>query len=163
MRNNALTLEDLDEIDLRLIKYLQQIGRESFTKMSEELGLPTSTVRDRANRLLENDILRVVGVLNPLKARERMMANVGVKLSNGHLRQIADEIAQFDEVFYLVICAGSFDLMVEVICQNQTHLLDFISKLRNIPGVLSTETFIYFEIVKEVLTWGIPENWGKLG
>ena len=162
IRNISPSLEDLDEIDRTIIRYLQENGRESFAKMSEEMGIPTSTVRDRTNRLLEYNLLRIVGVLNPLKARQRVMANVGVKLTGGDLRQVADAIAENDEVFYVVICAGSFDLMVEVICRDHAHLLDFISKIRNIPDVLSTETFIYFEIVKEVLTWGAPNNWGRI-
>lgn len=162
LRNDSLTLEDLDEIDRKIVRYLQQNGREAFTKMSEELGMPTSTVRDRTNRLVENDILRIVGVLNPLKVRERVMANVGVRLAGGDLRSLADQIAEFEAVSYVVICAGSFDLLVEVICRDHSHLLDLISKLRAVPGVASTETFIYFEIVKEVLTWGVPNNWGKI-
>ena len=127
IRNYPHNLEDFDEVDRKIIKYLQENGRESFVKMAEEMGLPTSTVRDRTNRLLENDILRIVGVLNPLKARPHVMANIGVKLSNGDPRLIADEIAKFDEVSYLVICSGSFDLMVEVVCRDNTHLLDLTS------------------------------------
>ena len=162
IRNDSLSLEDLDEIDRRIVRYLQQNGRESFTKMSEELDIPTSTVRDRTNRLVENDILRIVGVLNPLKVRERVMANIGVRSSGGDLRSVANQIAEFEAVSYMVICAGSFDLMVEVICRDHSHLLDLISKIRDIPNVSGTETFIYFEIVKEVLTWGVPNNWGKI-
>lgn len=162
IRNDSASLEDLDEIDRKIVRYLQQNGRESFTKMSEELGIPTSTVRDRTNRLVENDILRIVGVLNPLKVRERVMANVGVRLSGGDLRSVADQISLLDEVAYVVICAGSFDLLVEVICRDHSHLLDLISKIRDIPNVSGTETFIYFEIVKEILTWGVSNNWGKI-
>jgi Lrp/AsnC family transcriptional regulator for asnA, asnC and gidA len=162
IRNDTASLDDLDEIDRKIVRYLQQNGRESFTKMSEELGMPTSTVRDRTNRLVEHDILRIVGVLNPLKVRERVMANVGVRLSGGDLRSVADQISTLDEVAYVVICAGSFDLLVEVVCRDHSHLLDLISKIRDIPNVSGTETFIYFEIVKEILTWGVPNNWGKI-
>jgi len=136
-RKNSFNLEDLDEVDRRIIKYLQTNGRESLAKIAEEMGLPTSTVRDRTNRLLDNDILRVVGVLNPLKARQRVMATIGLKLSSGEHQAIADEIAQCDEVSYLVICAGSFDLLVEVICYDNAHLLEFTGKLKNIHLNLS--------------------------
>lgn len=153
-RNTPSNLEELDEIDQKIIQYLQRNGRESFAKIGEELGIPASTVRDRTNRLVENNVLRIVGVLNPIKGGKRVMANVGVKLSGGNHRAIANEIAKFDEVSYLVICAGSFDLLVEIICRDHSHLLDFTSALQNIPGVFSTETFIYYTIVKEIFDLG---------
>ena len=147
-------MEDFAEIDQKIIQYLQKNGRESFTKIGEEIGVPASTVRDRTNRLVENGTLRIVAVLNPLKVGQQVMANIGVKLSGGNHRTVANEIAKFDEVSYLVICAGSFDLLVEAICRDNTHLLEFTSALQSISGVLSTETFIYYTIVKEIFDLG---------
>lgn len=153
-RNAPLNFDDLDEVDKRIIGYLQKNGRESFTKIGEEIGVPASTVRDRTNRLVESDILRIVAILNPIKSGRRVIANVGVKLSGGNHRAIAKDIAHLDEVSYLVICAGSFDLLVEVICRDEAHLLDLISTLQAMPGVLYTESFIYYNIVKEVFDLG---------
>lgn len=154
IRNTPTNLEDFAEIDQKIIKYLQKNGRESFTKIGEDIDVPASTVRDRTNRLVENGTLRIVAVLNPLKVGQQVMANIGVKLSGGNHRAVANEIAKFDEVSYLVICAGSFDLLVEAICRDNTHLLEFTSALQSIPGVLSTETFIYYTIVKEIFDLG---------
>jgi Lrp/AsnC family transcriptional regulator for asnA, asnC and gidA len=147
-------IEDLDEVDQQIIGYLQKNGRESFTKIADEIGVPPSTVRDRTNRLIEHGILRVLGVLNPLKTRHRVMANIGVKLSGGNHREVARDIAQFDEVSYLVICAGSFDLLVEVMCRDNAHMLDIISAIQRRPDVSGTEVFPYFSIVKEVFDMG---------
>jgi len=144
--NIPLDLETLDEIDRKIIKYLQENGREAFAKIGDNISVPASTVQDRMNRLIENDILRIIGLLNPLKARERVLANVGVRLSNGQYRAIANEIAKFYQVSYLVICAGSFDLMVEVVCHDNTDLLNFTAVLKDIPGVKTIETFIYYII-----------------
>lgn len=154
IRSAPTNLEDFAEIDQKIIKYLQKNGRESFTKIGEDIGVPASTVRDRTNRLVESGTLRIVAVLNPLKVGQQVMANMGVKLSGGNHRAVANEIAKFDEVSYLVICAGSFDLLVEAICRDNTHLLEFTSALQSIPGVLSTETFIYYTIVKEIFDLG---------
>jgi Lrp/AsnC family transcriptional regulator, regulator for asnA, asnC and gidA len=154
IRNTPTNMEDFAEIDQKIIQYLQKNGRESFTKIGEEIGVPASTVRDRTNRLVENGTVRIVAVLNPLKVGQQVMANIGVKLSGGNHRTVANEIAKFDEVSYLVICAGSFDLLVEAICRDNTHLLEFTSALQTIPGVLSTETFIYYTIVKEIFDLG---------
>ena len=157
-RHMPTSIEDLDEIDRKIIEYLQVNGREAFAKIGDEIGVPASTVRDRTNRLVEQNILRIVGVLNPLKTGHRVMANICVKLSNGNHRAIAQEIAKFDEVSYLVICAGSCDMMVEVICKNNAHLLDFTAALQSMPDVQCTETFIYYTIVKEVFDLGSLET-----
>lgn len=157
-RHMPTGIEELDEIDRQIIEYLQINGREAFAKIGDEIGVPASTVRDRTNRLVEQNFLRIVGVLNPLKTGQRVMANICVKLSNGNHRAIAQEIAGLDEVSYLVICAGSCDMMVEVICKNNAHLLDFTATLQSMPDVQCTETFIYYTIVKEVFDLGTLEE-----
>ncbi len=154
IRNIPANLDDLGEIDKKIIAYLQKNGRESFAKIGEEIGVPASTVRDRTKRLVDHGILRIVGVLNPIKGGNRVMANMGIKLSGGNHREITKEIAKLDEVSFLVICAGSFDLMAEVICRDNRQLLEVTSTIRNIPGVFSTETFIYYSIVKEIFDLG---------
>lgn len=154
LKNDRLNLKDLDEVDRKIIKYLRKNGRESFARIGDEIGVPASTVRDRTNRLVENGILRIVGVLNPLKGGKRVMANVGVKLSGGNHRAVAEQIAGLEEVSYLVICAGRFDLLVEIMCKDNSHLLDIVSQLQSMPEVQDIETFVYFSIVKEVLDWG---------
>ncbi|MCG3209980.1 MAG: hypothetical protein FOGNACKC_03609 [Anaerolineae bacterium] len=153
-RSAAPTIEDLDDVDRKIITYMQRNGRESFTKIGDEIGVPSSTVRDRTNRLVEQGILRIIGVLNPLKSRQRVMASIGIKLNNGEHRAVANEIAKLDEVTYLIICAGRFDLLVEVICSNNTHLLDVITTLQDMPQVLYLETSIYCSVVKEVFDNG---------
>ncbi|NIW10906.1 MAG: AsnC family transcriptional regulator, partial [Gammaproteobacteria bacterium] len=146
--------DDLGEIDKEIIAYLQKNGRESYAKIGEEIGVPASTVRDRTKRLVDHGILRIVGVLNPIKGGKKVMANMGIKISGGDHREIAAEIAKLEDVSFLVICAGSFDLMAEVMCRDNRQLLEVTSTIRNIPGVFSTETFIYYSIVKEIFDLG---------
>ena len=153
-RVTPVNLENMAEIDRNIIVYLQKNGRESFAKIGEEIGVPASTVRDRTNRLVEQGILRIVGVLNPLKTGPRVMANIGVNIGGGNHREIAKEIAAFDEVSYLVLCAGSFDMLVEVICRDNDHLLDFTATLQTVSGVQHTEAFVYYTIVKEIFDLG---------
>ncbi len=153
-RHHPAIIEELDDVDRKIITYLQKNGRESFTKIGDEIGVPASTVRDRTKRLVEQNILHIVGVLNPLKAQKQVMANVGVKLAKGNHRAIAQKIAKYDEVTYLVICAGRFDLMVEVSVKNNARLLDFTATLQSMPGVQNTETFIFYTIVKEIFNLG---------
>ncbi|MFQ5576487.1 MAG: Lrp/AsnC family transcriptional regulator [Anaerolineae bacterium] len=153
--NSALYgLYDLDAVDLKIIEFLRRNGRESFSKIADEIGLPASTVRDRTKRMIDSGALEIVALVNPMKAGRRVMASVGIKLAGGNHRAVANQIAELDEVTYLIICAGRFDLLVEVTCKDNAHLLTIIARLQAMPQVQYAETFVYFSIVKEVLDLG---------
>jgi Lrp/AsnC family transcriptional regulator for asnA, asnC and gidA len=82
------------------------------------------------------------------------MAQIGVKVDVGRLQEIAELIASFEEVIYLVLVTGSYDLHLEIVCRDKTHLLDFLThKLHSVEGVKDSETFICMKIAKEVYTW----------
>jgi Lrp/AsnC family transcriptional regulator for asnA, asnC and gidA len=107
-------------------------------------------VRQRYFALVENGVLQVVAVTNPTLTGYDSVALIGVRVDGSRLREVAREIAAFKEVIYLVLCAGSYDILVEVVCRDNAHLLRFLSEnLRALEGVRHTETFIYLEIVKE--------------
>ena len=111
-------------------------------------------IRQRYQRLVKDGVLQVVAVTNPLLMGFTTMAHIGVKVDVGRVQEIAEQIASFDEVIYLVFLTGSYDLHVEVICRDQAHLMDFLtSKLYSVEGVKDTETFICMRIAKEVYTW----------
>lgn len=144
-------LYDLDAVDQKIIHYLRQNGREPFAKIAEEIGLPSSTVRDRTNRMIENKVLQIVALVNPGQAGRRIMASLGVKLSGGDYRVIAEEIAQIEEVTHLVICAGRYDLLLELNCKDNVDLLEIITQIQNRPHVHTVETSMYFSVVKDNL------------
>lgn len=74
--------------------------------------------------------------------------------TDGDLEAVADRLAELEEVDYVVITAGSFDLLTEVVCRNDDHLLEILQKLRAVPGVLATEAFVYLKLRKQTYTWG---------
>jgi Lrp/AsnC family transcriptional regulator for asnA, asnC and gidA len=154
IKSTIYGLYDLDAIDKRIIKYLQKNGRESFAKIAEEIGVPPSTVRDRTKRMIESGVLQIVALLNPLQAEQRTTATIGVKLAAGNHQAVANEMAEFEEVTHLVICAGSFDLLVELTCKDHAHLLDIVSQVQGMSQVQHAETFIHFSTVKEALAGG---------
>jgi Lrp/AsnC family transcriptional regulator for asnA, asnC and gidA len=111
-------------------------------------------VRQRYNRMVEEGVLQVVAITNPLLMGYTIMAQIGVKANVNRLGEIADQIAVFEEVIYLVLLTGSYDLLIEVVCRDRSHLLDFLTnKLHSVEGVKEAETFIYLRIAKEVYTW----------
>lgn len=146
--------EEVSPLDHQIIDALQQDGRRPFTQIAAELGVSEAAVRARTNRLIDRGVLQVVGVADPLKLGYDQMAMIGVKCEADRMLEAADAIAEFEEVIYVVATAGAWDLMVEVVCFNNEDLLTFLTqKLRRIPGVISTESFVYLRIVKQSFHW----------
>ncbi len=140
----------LDEIDERIVQALKEDGRMSFAEIARRLDVSPGMIRQRYFDLVENRVVQVVAVTNPTLVGYDSVALIGVRVDGSRLRDIAREIAAFKEVIYLVLCAGSFDILVEVVCRDNAHLLRFLSEnLRALEGVRATETFVYLEIVKE--------------
>lgn len=142
-----------DEIDLQIIKILNEDGRASFARIAQALGVSPGMVRQRYNRLVKEGVVQVVAITNSMQMGLTTMAQIGVKVDVKHMREIAAQIADFEEVIYLVLLTGSYDLFVEVVCRDKEHLLDFLTnKLHSVEGVREAETFIYLRIAKEVYT-----------
>jgi Lrp/AsnC family transcriptional regulator for asnA, asnC and gidA len=140
----------LDQVDERIVQALKEDGRMSFAEIARRLGVSPGMIRQRYLDLVANRVLQVVAVTNPTLVGFDSVALIGVRVDGSRLREIAREIAAFEEVIYLVLCAGSYDILVEVVCRDNAHLLRFLSEnLRSLEGVRHTETFIYLEIVKE--------------
>ncbi len=145
----------VDEIDRRIIAALKEDGRMPYARIAQQLGVSAGMVRQRTQRLINEGIMQIVAVTNPLLMGFHTVALIGVKVEGSRLREIAQQIAAFDEVIYLVLTTGSYDLLVEVVCRDNTHLLEFLTeRLHQVEGVRDTETFVYLEIVKEIYSWG---------
>lgn len=145
---------NIDKIDLQIIKILNEDGRASFAHIAQTLGVSPGMIRQRYNRLVEEGVVQVVAITNPLLMGLTIMAQIGVKVNVNRFHEIADQIASFEEVIYLVLITGSYDLFVEVVCRDRNHLLDFLTnKLHSVEGVKEAETFVYLRIAKEVYTW----------
>jgi Lrp/AsnC family transcriptional regulator, regulator for asnA, asnC and gidA len=145
---------ELDRVDRALIEALQRNGRDSFRRIAAALGVSEATVRARYRRLCRDEILQVTAITNPLGLGFGAMAMVGVRTS-GPPRRVADAIAAWDEAGYIVVTAGSFDVLVELVCTDPSHLLEMTNQMRELEGVLSTETFLYLELRKELYDWGV--------
>jgi len=143
----------VDEIDRAIIEQLQQDGRLPYTKLGAAVGLSEAAVRQRVQRLLDSGAMQVVAVTDPLSLGLRRMAMIGLR-TEGDINILGDKIAAIDEVEYMVVAAGSFDFLVEVVVQDDEHLLELVSRLRTIKGVRSTETFIYLRLAKQTYNWG---------
>jgi Lrp/AsnC family transcriptional regulator for asnA, asnC and gidA len=144
----------IDEVDKRIIEQLQQDGRLPYTKLAAAVGLSEAAVRQRVQRLVESGVVQIVAVTDPLTLGFRREAMIGLKVE-GDLRGVADTIAAIPAVSYVVVVSGSFDLLMEVVCEDDDHLLALLNdKVRSIPGVRSTETFTYLRLYKQTYAWG---------
>ena len=145
----------LDDVAKAIIEQLQQDGRRSYAAIGKEVGLSEAAVRQRVQRLTDSGIMQVVAVTDPMELGFARQAMVGVRVS-GQIEPIADAIAAVSEVDYVVVTAGSFDLLVEVVAESDEHLLEIISgKLRAVEGVVATETFMYLRLHKQTYSWGV--------
>jgi len=143
-------------IDKGIIEALQRNGREPFRRIADKLGVSEATVRARYARLCNDNILQVTGVTNPLGLGFESQAMIGVRTA-GPPDPVADEIARWDEAEYVVVTAGQFDILVEIVCGDRRDLLDVTNRIRGLDGVSSTETFLYLELWKQLYDWGAHE------
>ncbi|WP_449289707.1 Lrp/AsnC family transcriptional regulator [Nocardioides hankookensis] len=154
-RNSGRAALPLDDVSKAIIEQLQQDGRRSYAAIGKVVGLSEAAVRQRVQRLIESGVMQVVAVTDPLELGFARQAMVGIRVS-GPLEPVADRLAELDEVDYVVITAGSFDLLVEVVCETDEHLLELISgSIRTVEGVVATETFMYLSLRKQTYSWGV--------
>ena len=143
----------IDDIDQRIIEALQQDGRRPFTKIAIDLGISEASVRQRVANLISNQVMQIVAITNPIKLGFSLASMIGIRVSGERLLEAAREISTFEEVTYLIICTGSFDLLAEVVCRDNDHLLSFLTeKLYKVQGVQQAETFMYLRVCKDTGT-----------
>ena len=153
-RRGAVSVpRSLDHVDQAIIEALQKNGREAFRRIAAEVGVSEATIRARYARLCEDDILQVTAVTNPLGLGFDAQAMVGIRTA-GAPEPVADEIAKWDEAGYVVVTAGQFDILVELVCADRRQLLDLTNRIRALDGVVSTESFLYLELWKQLYDWG---------
>ena len=143
----------LDEVSRHIIEQLQQDGRRSYAAIGKAVGLSEAAVRQRVQRLTDQGALQIVGVTDPMSLGFRRQAMIGVRC-NGDLQRIADKLAGMQAIDYVVITAGSFDLLIEVVCEDDDQLLEILGVVRALPGVTTTETFVYLKLRKQTYQWG---------
>ena len=144
----------LDEVSKLIIEQLQHDGRKSYAEIGKVVGLSEAAVRQRVQKLTESGVMQVVAVTDPMQLGFYRQAMIGIRCG-GDTREIAEEIASLSSVDYVVLTAGSFDILVEVVCENDDDLIGLLnSKIRTLPGVTSTETFVYLKLHKQFYNWG---------
>lgn len=150
----AVHIAPLDQISKAIIEQLQEDGRRSYATIGRAVGLSEAAVRQRVARLQEAGVIQVVAVTDPMQLGFRRQAMVGIR-ADGDLIALADALAEMPEIDYVVLTAGSFDLLAEVICEDDEHLLELVGqRLRRLSGVRSTETFVYLRLRKQSYNWG---------
>jgi Lrp/AsnC family transcriptional regulator for asnA, asnC and gidA len=144
----------LDPVAKSIIEQLQQDGRRSYAAIGKAVGLSEAAVRQRVQRLLDQGVVQIVAVTDPLQVGFNRQAMIGIR-TTGDVHLVADALAAITEVDYVVITAGSFDVIAEVVCEDDDHLLDLLTnQIRTLPGVRSTETFVYLKLNKQHYNWG---------
>lgn len=153
-RSGTDSRSGLDEVSRRIVEHLQRDGRASYAAIARDVGLSEAAVRQRVQRLLDAEVMQIVAVTDPLQVGFARQAMVGLRVS-GDMRPVADALSAMSEVAYVVTTAGGFDLLAEVVCADDDELLDLLtSRIRTLPGVTTTETFVYLKLNKQHYDWG---------
>ncbi len=142
-----------DDVSKQIIEQLQQDGRRSYAAIGKAVGLSEAAVRQRVQRLQDGGAMQIVAVTDPLTLGFRRQAMIAIK-TDGDLEKVAGQLADMEEIDYVVITAGSFDVLAEVVCEDDDHLLQILGRLRAVPSVTSTETFVYLKLRKQTYSWG---------
>ncbi|UUZ45731.1 Lrp/AsnC family transcriptional regulator [Janibacter limosus] len=144
----------LDAMSKQIIEHLQEDGRQSYATIARAVGLSEAAVRQRVQRLLDAEVMQIVAVTDPLRVGFHRRAMIGISV-DGDLRPVGDALAAMSEVSYVVTTAGSFDLLAEIVCEDDDELLALLTgRIRTLPGVRSTETFVYLKLNKQHYNWG---------
>jgi Lrp/AsnC family transcriptional regulator for asnA, asnC and gidA len=144
----------LDEISKAIIEQLQADGRRSYADIGKAVGLSEAAVRQRVQRLTESGVMQVVAVTDPMQLGFFRQAMVGIRVA-GDATKVIERLKDIQAVDYLVLTAGNFDILAEVVCENDADLIDLLNQeIRGIPGVQSTETFVYLKLEKQFYNWG---------
>jgi Lrp/AsnC family transcriptional regulator for asnA, asnC and gidA len=158
MTNNGRSSQprpvQLDDVSKAIIEQLQADGRRSYADIGKAVGLSEAAVRQRVQRLTESGVMQIVAVTDPMQLGFTTQAMIGIR-TTGDTRVVAARLAEIPEIDYVVLTAGSFDVMAEVVCENDDELLDLLNtRIRVVEGVQSTETFVYLKLQKQFYNWG---------
>ena len=144
----------LDDVSKAIIEQLQSDGRRSYAEIGKAVGLSEAAVRQRVQKLTDSGVMQVVAVTDPMQLGFYRQAMIGIR-ATGDTRVLADQLAAIPAVDYVVLTAGSFDILAEVVCENDDELIALLnSQIRNLEGVSSTETFVYLKLHKQLYNWG---------
>jgi Lrp/AsnC family transcriptional regulator, regulator for asnA, asnC and gidA len=153
-RPHALKPVQLDDVSKAIIEQLQDDGRRSYSEVGKAVGLSEAAVRQRVQKLTESGVMQVVAVTDPMQLGFYRQAMIGIRVT-GDTTSVAEKLGRLSAVDYVVLTAGSFDILAEVVCENDDDLIDLLNKqIRGIDGVQSTETFVYLRLHKQFYNWG---------
>ena len=145
----------IDTVSKAIIEQLQQDGRRSYSAIGKAVGLSEAAVRQRVQRLTEGGVMQIVAVTDPLQLGFARQAMIGITV-DGSIDDVAETLGAMDEIDYVVMTAGGFDLLCEVVCESDAHLLELLStRIRPVPGIRTTETFMYLKLTKQTYSWGV--------
>jgi len=144
----------LDDVNKAIVEQLQQDGRRTYGSIAEVVGLSEAAVRQRVQKMRDAGIMQIVAVTDPLQIGFHSQAMVGIR-ADGDAREVADRLAAVEDIDYVVLVTGTYDILVELVCEDEDQMMELLNGvIRKIPGVRSTETFMYLKLKKQTYTWG---------
>ena len=145
---------EMDPATKKIIGLLQLDGRRPYAEIADEVGIPEEEVVERVRRLTDAGVIQITAVTDPLQLGFARQAMLGLRVELDRVKEVAAQLAEIDEVVYVVLTAGGFEIISEVIGNSDAHLLEIVARIKPLTGVVSIHTFLYLELEKQVYTWG---------
>lgn len=144
----------LDDVSKKIVELLQEDGRRPYAEIGRAVGLSEAAARQRVQKMTEAGIIQIVAVTDPMQLGFHRMAMIGIR-TTGDPRAVAEELTKITELAYVVVTLGTYDILVEAVCENDEDLLDLIAtRIRAVPGVAHTESLLYAGLYKDLYNWG---------
>ena len=156
----ATAAPELQELDYALFGELQRDGRAPFTALAERIGVSEAQVRRRTKSLLDADVFAIVPIANPRLLGLDALACIGLVVRGPYMQKVSERLLAMPEVSFVVVTSGEFNLLAEVGCLSPVSLYDLVLKLRRLPGVQSSETFVYLNVLQQKYQWMLQGDGG---
>jgi Lrp/AsnC family transcriptional regulator for asnA, asnC and gidA len=144
----------LDDVSKKIVELLQEDGRRPYAEIGRAVGLSEAAARQRVQRMTDAGIIQIVAVTDPMQLGFHRMSMIGIRVT-GDPREVAEELTRIPELAYVVVTLGTFDILVEAVCEDDQHLIELIaSRIRTVPGVAHTESLLYAGLYKDLYNWG---------
>jgi Lrp/AsnC family transcriptional regulator for asnA, asnC and gidA len=159
MKENRISVSELDNVDRKIIMLLQENGRRTNANIARIVGMSESTVKNRIDRLIDQEVLSVLAVLNPKAVGINSDVIIGIRVQPGYAESVGDTLKKMNEVVYVGFVTGRFDIMIEVLLKDSDEQYHFLTKeIAEIPGIVSTESFSVMRVARINYEWKLPSD-----
>lgn len=143
-----MSVEIIDTLDKGIIKLLSKDGRMSFTEISNRLNVTEKTVRSRYNNLVENNILEVVGVVNPISLGVKVGAIIQISVVPPNMDQTIQQLSDITGIRFITLTSGEYQLLVQANVRDYEEITEIVKSIHQLPGINKSNVILQMDVYK---------------